>query len=535
VTEQAIEEPPIEATRARRRASPPSARETALELAHRFRWVLAAIGLLALSTVVVLWARARPGYDPYGWLVWGKLTIHLKLDTNGAPSWKPLPFLFTVPYAVVGHYQLWLWMITSVAISLSGVVFAWRIAFKLTASDPARRYAAYAAGLFAAVFLLGIRDYTHFILSSQSDTMIVSLCLGAIDCQLSGHRRWAFWLWLLAGLGRPEAWPFLAAYSLYLWRSSPAQRRMIVGGLILIPLFWFGIPAVTSKSAFTAGNIAQNSPRELKSNKFFGTLDRFLDLHEMPVQLAALFTVVLAAWRLHRGPQRWPKLRLAFWRMGPWPHGEDAWCLLLAAGMVVWVLVEAAFALHGWPAVPRYLFEPVAVMCVLAGVFVGRVILDLPPLVARFASRFSPRPIGARLAGRLGAWAAVLVVVLLAGSMLPAARSRLHIERRDLTHERERAKEINLLSTVVARLGTSRILACGQPNIPIGYQSQLAWYMGIKIGELYVSKTYERKHPHPLVNMYPLSNGWKTAAFVPPGASVAERGRCTGLHVVVRS
>ena len=78
-----------------------------------------------------------PGYDPYGWLVWGKLTVHLKLDTNGAPSWKPLPFLFTVPYAVVGHYALWLWMITSVAISLAGPIFAWRIAFRLTDAPPA--------------------------------------------------------------------------------------------------------------------------------------------------------------------------------------------------------------------------------------------------------------------------------------------------------------------------------------------------------------------------------------------------------------
>ena len=89
--------------------------------------------------MVVLWADTRPGYDPYGWLVWGKLTVHAKLDTNGAPSWKPLPFLFTVPFALVGHYALWLWMITSVAVSLSGFVFAWRIAFRLTGADRQRR------------------------------------------------------------------------------------------------------------------------------------------------------------------------------------------------------------------------------------------------------------------------------------------------------------------------------------------------------------------------------------------------------------
>src|SRR5689334_17599539 len=80
------------------------------ELAYRYRWLLTAAGLLIVSLLLLLYARTRPGYDPYGWLVWGKLTIHLNLDTNGAPSWKPMPYLFTVPYAVFGRYALWLWM-----------------------------------------------------------------------------------------------------------------------------------------------------------------------------------------------------------------------------------------------------------------------------------------------------------------------------------------------------------------------------------------------------------------------------------------
>jgi hypothetical protein len=471
------------------------------DLARRYPWILTAIALLIVSTLIVLWSGTRPGYDPYGWLVWGKLTVHLKLDTNGAPSWKPLPFLFTVPFAVVGHYGLWLWMISSVAISLSGVIFAWRIAFRLTNASPERRYAAYAAGAFAALTMLGIRDYTHFILSSQSDTMIVSLCLAAIDCYLCGRQRWAFWLWILASLGRPEVWPFLGVYSLWAWRAIPSMRRMIAAGLVLIPLFWFGIPALTAKSAFIAGSNALLSPRQLTNNKFFGTIDRFLDLHEMPVQLAALFGLVLAAVR------------------------RDRATLLLGVGALVWVLVEAAFALHGWPAVPRYLFEPVAVMCVVAGVFVGRVILDLPPLLSKIGPRVSPQIAG---------WATGLLVLVIVGSMAPSARSRLRIERADLTHERARTKEINRLSTVVNRLGGgSRILACGQPNMPIGYQSVLAWYMGVKIGELYYSPLFEKEHPHPVVNFFPLRNGWKVAPSHIQTA--AQAARCHGLRLTLRS
>jgi hypothetical protein len=512
VSEQTIEVPPLQgpplARPAEGSAPRPSARDrlrVPLELIRSHPWISGGILLLAISTVIVRWAAVRPGYDPYGWLVWGHLTIHFNLNTNGAPSWKPLPFVFDVPFAVIGHYALWLWMITSVAISLSGVVFAWRIAFRLADAPPQRRYASYVAGLFAACAVLGIRDYTHFTLSAQSDPMIVSLCLAAIDCQLSGRRRWAFWMWLLGSLGRPEVWPFLGVYSLWAWRTMPELRRMIAAGLALIPVFWFGIPALTAKSPFVAGNIALHSPRELHNNKFFGTIDRFFDLHELPVQLAALLAVVLAVLRRQRT------------------------LLILSAGAVLWVLLEAAFALHGWPAVPRYLFEPVAVMGVLAGVAIGRVVLELPPLLSRITPRITPQLAGA---------ATALVVVAVGLAMVPPARSRLRIERRDLTHERARAQELNRLSRVVTRLGATRILACGQPNIPIGYQSVLAWYLGSNVGELYFAPNSQafKLHPHPVVNLYPLTRGWKVfPSHVANAATAAQRAACSGLRLTLRS
>ena len=497
MSQETIEAPPIKVP-----DTPPSPRQTrgsrALGVAAGYPWVLGAVALLAISTLLVLWAGARPGYDPYGWLVWGKLLVHAKLDTNGAPSWKPLPFLFTAPYALVGHYALWLWMITAVAVSLSGVVFAWRIAFRLTDAPPERRYAAYAAGAFASVMLLGITDYTHFIFSAQSDTMIVSLCLAAIDCQLSGRPRWAYWMWLLAALGRPEAWPFLGLYVVWAWRTIPAMRRMMAGGLALIPVFWFGIPALTAKSAFIAGSNALHSPRELHSNKIFGTIDRFFALHAAPLWVAAALSAALAIYR-----RQW-------------------FILVLAAGVVAWVLVEIAFALHGWPAVPRYLFEAVGVACVLAGIFVGRVVLDVPPLLARAVPRLSPQVIG---------WSTGVLVLLIAGAFVPAARSRLRVERGDLKHERARAKEIGRLSTVIGRLGASHILACGTPRMPIGYQSVLAWYLGIKIGALYVNPNTYALHPTTTVDFFPLHDGWRV---FPSHVTAVSEPHCHGLRLTFR-
>ncbi len=516
MSDQTLEAPPpIQIPASRPRAAPARSRATsALDLARRYPWIPGAAGLLVLSLIVVLWARARPGYDPYGWLVWGKLSIHGALDTNGAPSWKPLPFLFTVPYALLGRYELWLWMVTSVAISLSGIVFAWRIAFRLVGADPRRRYASYAAGLFASLFMLGMQDpllpanYLHYILSAESDTMIVAICLAAIDCHLSGRHRWAFWIWWLGSLGRPEVWPFYGLAGIWVWVSAPSFRRWLYASLLLLLFFWFGIPGLTSKSVFTAGNIAQHSARELHGNKITGTISRFHELHATSVWIAAALTVVLAALRRNRT------------------------ILILAAGALFWVVIEVALALKGFPAVPRYMFEPGAVVAVLAGVFVGWLILGLPAVLSRLAQRLQTPRIGERLATQIGAWGTGLAVLVIAGSMFGAAHRQYRLERTDLTQQRARTVLIGGLSTVVKRLGAGRILACGQPNIPIEYQSILAWYMSIKIGELYVSQSYERKHPHPLVNIYPIAGpGWKV---FPSHVTAASASRCGGLNLVYR-
>src|SRR5947209_17237396 len=100
-------------------------------------WWLATLVLLLVSVLLVAWAKTRPSYDAFGWLVWGYQTLHGSLDLGGSPSWKPLPFVFTVPFALFGRAQLWLWMYTAVALSLAGSVFAGRIAYRLTVAGTA--------------------------------------------------------------------------------------------------------------------------------------------------------------------------------------------------------------------------------------------------------------------------------------------------------------------------------------------------------------------------------------------------------------
>ena len=61
--------------------------------------------------------------------------------------------------------------------------------------------------------------------------------------------------------------------------------------------------------------------------------------------------------------------------------------LVLAGGAVLWLLIEIGFAIHGFPAVPRYMFEAGAVVGVLAAIFIGRLIHELPALLAGLVRR----------------------------------------------------------------------------------------------------------------------------------------------------
>jgi hypothetical protein len=417
--------------------------------------------------------------------VWGHQAVAGSLDTNAAPSWKPLPFIFTVPFGLFGHYELWLWMITSVAVSLSGVVFAGAVAYRLTvdaagaasiASSPGgelagfRRYAPWAAAVVAGVALLCITDYWHYILSYQSDPMIVSLCLGAVFWHLTGHHRWAFVFGALAALGRPEVWPFVALYTVWAWRAIPSMRWLLIAGVAAILLLWFGIPAITSRSPFVAASNAMGSGRRLHSNRVFGTIGRFLDLQEPGVWIAVALAMALAAWR------------------------RDRVTLILAGGVVAWVVVEIAFALHGWPGLARYMFEAAGLAVALAGAAVGWALLELPRV---------PRLAGAVVAGAI------------ALSLIPTAISQGRTEHRDLRVQRARTTTLNLLSSVVSKYGgPARFQPCGEPLTRLEYQTVLAWTLHRNVVRIGFKYGPAIRRGAPIVLFTPTSSGgWRVQAL----------------------
>jgi hypothetical protein len=437
-------------------------------------WSVVALAVLLASIAWIELTEMRPSYDAFGWLVWGRQVLHWDLNTDGAPSWKPLTLMFTLPYALAGpNPQVWLWMITATAGALAGAVFAARIAFRLTGSSAGRRWPAFVAAGFAAAAVLGIDGYSQQVLIANSDPLIVTLFLAAIDSHLSGRPRLAFALLLLVALGRPEGWAFAGLYAICLVRARRCNVLIAVLAVAAIPLAWFLVPALTSHSWFISADLARGSANVLHRNKILGVLGRLRGLYEWPMQAAVLFAIVLALVRRER-----------------------VW-LTLAGVALLWILVEIALTFRGLPAPSRYLMEPAAVLVTLAGGAIGWTLAQSP--------------------GRGGAlmrWVPPIAVALLVASLVPAARSRARVTHGELHVAHHAALEFRRLEEVIsAGGGAKRIKSCGQPVTLVGYQSEVAWALDMNVGNVGFKPGKSIQEGIPIVVFKPHESGWQLRPF----------------------
>jgi hypothetical protein len=184
---------------------------------------------------------------------------------------------------------------------------------------------------------------------------MVAVCLWAVERHLDGRPRHAFVLGLVGGLVRPEVWPFVGLYGLWLvgreWRRRgrlPWADLLFVGlgGLVMVAL-WFIPESIGSGELLRAASRARranlNSPL-YAAHPFLEVLKRSVGVVPPPVSLAALVAAVLA-WR------RRARVELALTAI-------VAALMLLVAGMT-----QAGYAEN-----LRYVALPAALVCVLGGV-----------------------------------------------------------------------------------------------------------------------------------------------------------------------
>ena len=417
--------------------------------------------MFGLGAALALVGQARPAYDAWGWLVWGHQTLHWNLNLDGAPSWKPLAFIFTLPFSLTGRtVAMWLWIITACTGGVAAPLLAGRVAWRLAPRGqrplpswlaPALA-AAIAAGATATMTVAAKSTPTTMgllrqILIVTSDPLVLALWLGAVDAHLSRRHGWTLALLWLAGLGRPEVWVFLGAYVLWLALREPRWRRWAALALLTLPLAWFVAPAFASHSWMSAGNLDLNQPTAIQGDKFLGVLNRIRTLTDTTLQVEVAVAIVICLLRRNRA------------------------AVGLVAMAALWAAIEIAFALHGFSAVPRYMIEAGGLLAVVGGVGAAHAI-TWPGL--RLGRVRLP-------VGLLGAAAVVAFLV----AVVPFAHNSVNGTRAEVTNQKLNTAEFNGLNRLMAMTGGARVVrACGRPAVTLGWQSGLAWQLDLDVADV---------------------------------------------------
>lgn len=405
--------------------------------------VLACVALAALSAAVL---PTVPSYDPWSWIVWGREVVdpHLSFATGGGPSWKPLPVIFTTVYALFGAAAPTLWVITARAGGLLALVGAWRVASRLAGGRT--RLAGPIAGLVAALGVLLTQDFFYYMFRGTSEPIVIATAVWSVDRLLARRHAQAFLVIVAGGLLRPEWWPFLGLYGLWLWFKEPRLRLLVLAGFAAQPLFWFVPPWIGSGQPFLAAAHAQEYNGHLGAHPALTAVGRAYNLQVVPVLIAAAIGVALA-----------------------WLQDRDWTVVALFGAALAWIAVVVAMVIDGYPGLERFFLPASAIFCVLAGVGVAR--------VAQLA--------GARMPSVV--WVPAAVAAALVAISIPLASSRISDARAQEPTASLAVKTLNQLTDAVkAAGGHAGVYPCKSSFAAVnhGVQTALSWKLHVTMGRV---------------------------------------------------
>ena len=172
------------------------------------RALVPACAALAALSLLAPWALA---FDPQVWVAWGHDAFHGDLHTEGGPTWKPLSVLVTTLLAPLDRDAEPVWA----ALGRMGGLLALAGAYVL-----GERLAGRLAGVVAALVMALSPWWLLNSALGNSEGWLAAAVLWGVLAHLAGRRRAALALGVAAGLLRPEVWPFLGLYGLWLWREG---------------------------------------------------------------------------------------------------------------------------------------------------------------------------------------------------------------------------------------------------------------------------------------------------------------------------
>lgn len=300
-------------------------------------WTIAAVVVAVLS---LPFGHAL-AFDASAWVVWGRELWSLSLDTSAGPSWKPLPVLFTAPFAVLGDASGAAWLVVARAGALLAVVGAARLAARV-------------AGPWGAVVaVVAIVASPWWLLNAalgNADPLLGGLVVWALLAAGDDRPRTAFALLVAGALVRPEIWPFVAGYGLWLvYRRRIALGPGVAAGVGVLAL-WVVPDLLASGLESTKGATGTPSAGSagLTDVPFLTVWADLIEQGPWVVIAAAVAGAVLVV----RGGDRRP----------------DVVVWLAAAG--AYVLLVATMAQLGFAGNPRYLVPALTVLAAAAGTIV---------------------------------------------------------------------------------------------------------------------------------------------------------------------
>ncbi|HEX6390362.1 MAG TPA: hypothetical protein VFZ89_12960 [Solirubrobacteraceae bacterium] len=314
-------------------------------------------GTVALAALSLLFPSS-PTYDPWAWIVWGREVLHLDLSTVDGPSWKPLPVLFTTPFALFGDAAPQLWLIIARAGAIAAVVLAFAVG---------RRLGGVVAGGAAAGALALAPWFVRNSALGNSEGLMAACVLGAIDRHLAGKHRQAFLWGVAAALMRPEAWAFLGLYAAWLlYRERRAVVPVLAGGIGCLPILWF-LPEYWGSGNFNRA--ADRAQQPLSNSAAFSerpwakVFENAADMLTVPLWIGlGLGVALVVARRVERQK-------------------------VLAAGGIallalLWVAEVSYMTEHGYSGNQRYLIIPIVLAIVAASAGVGWLVEAVPRATA---------------------------------------------------------------------------------------------------------------------------------------------------------
>jgi hypothetical protein len=458
LTTEVATAPPAAAARAR-----PRIPEWARFLVRPQGLLLLSLGVAAVS----LLGPTTPTYDPWAWIIWGREITELDLSTVGGPSWKPLPVLLTTPFALFGDAAPDLWVWVARAGGAFAVAMAFRVAWRLTGASgsPARRpaspiraavassrYWGVMAGLIAALALLTSTGYLRAIVPGNSEGWLLALVLWAFERHLDGRRDHAFILASGAALLRPEVWPFLGLYALYLLWKDPPTRKVVIACGAAVVFLWF-VPEL-----WGSGNLLRAAERANQPNP------------GSPAFAESPALEVLRQWDL---TIVWALPALALVAAGYAAARRQAAVLWLAGGTVAWLGLVAFMTEAGYAGNPRYLMVCTAAVCVLAGVGAARIAEGVEWLTRRVW---------------VTAVRAVVSIAVIAGAVV-VLYDPVIVDRQIEGFENDAQLTADLATVIERAGGREAIVACGQPFVGNYGVPNVAWHLHLHTIQVGINAT----------------------------------------------